>query len=30
VPLPPGEVLLSSGPLPDGGSLPPDTTVWLA
>ncbi|MFB0616251.1 glycoside hydrolase family 13 protein [Streptomyces sp. AGS-58] len=30
VPLPPGEVLLSSTPLPGGGSLPPDTTVWLA
>ncbi|MFI1047063.1 glycoside hydrolase family 13 protein [Streptomyces griseoruber] len=33
VPLPPGEVLLSSTPLPDGtgpNPLPPDTTVWLA
>ncbi|MEW2510368.1 glycoside hydrolase family 13 protein [Streptomyces sp. NPDC046870] len=30
VPLPPGEVLLSSGPLPGGRVLPPDTTVWLA
>ncbi|WP_251094219.1 glycoside hydrolase family 13 protein [Streptomyces sp. Caat 7-52] len=30
VPLPPGEVLLSSAPLPDGRTLPPDTTVWLA
>ncbi|MFF9085864.1 glycoside hydrolase family 13 protein [Streptomyces sp. NPDC014991] len=30
VPLPPGEVLLSSAPLPGGGTLPPDTTVWLA
>ncbi|MDN3261836.1 glycoside hydrolase family 13 protein [Streptomyces sp. CSDS2] len=30
VPLPPGEVLLSSTPLPGGGVLPPDTTVWLA
>ncbi|MET8771201.1 glycoside hydrolase family 13 protein [Streptomyces sp. NPDC004658] len=30
VPLPPGDVLLSSGPLPEGGELPPDTTVWLA
>ncbi|MEU0255248.1 glycoside hydrolase family 13 protein [Streptomyces sp. NPDC006184] len=30
VPLPPGEVLLSSAPLPGGGGLPPDTTVWLA
>ncbi|MFG2946797.1 glycoside hydrolase family 13 protein [Streptomyces adustus] len=30
VPLPPGEVLLSSAP-PDGdGQLAPDTTVWLA
>jgi len=28
VALPGGEVLLSSGPLVDGG-LPPDTTVWL-
>ncbi|GAB3435701.1 glycoside hydrolase family 13 protein [Actinophytocola sediminis] len=28
VPLPPGEVLLSSGPLADG-SLPPDTAAWL-
>ncbi|MFB9470414.1 glycoside hydrolase family 13 protein [Nonomuraea salmonea] len=24
-----GEVLLSSGPLTDDGSVPPDTTVWL-
>ncbi|KAB8182685.1 DUF3459 domain-containing protein [Nonomuraea phyllanthi] len=24
-----GEVLLSSGPLPDDGTLPPDTTIWL-
>jgi alpha-glucosidase len=30
VPLPPGEVLLSSTPLPGAGALPPDTTVWLA
>ncbi|MER5714273.1 glycoside hydrolase family 13 protein [Streptomyces sp. NPDC002132] len=30
VPLPPGEVLLSSAPLDDGGALGPDTTVWLA
>ncbi|UFR03620.1 glycoside hydrolase family 13 protein [Streptomyces sp. Go40/10] len=30
VPLPPGEVLLSSAPLPEGRALPPDTTVWLA
>ncbi|MFE5402230.1 glycoside hydrolase family 13 protein [Streptomyces sp. NPDC056580] len=29
VPLPPGEVLLASTPLPAAGSLPPDTTVWL-
>jgi alpha-glucosidase len=29
VPLPPGEVLLGSGPLPDG-MLPPDTAAWLA
>jgi alpha-glucosidase len=29
VPLPPGDVLLSSGPL-DGTQLPPDTAVWLA
>jgi alpha-glucosidase len=28
VPLPPGEVLASSGPLQDG-QLPPDTAVWL-
>ncbi|HET6698584.1 MAG TPA: alpha-amylase family glycosyl hydrolase [Nocardioidaceae bacterium] len=27
-PLPPGEVLLGSGPVADG-QLPPDTTVWL-
>ncbi|MBO7938092.1 glycoside hydrolase family 13 protein [Streptomyces antibioticus] len=30
VPLPPGEVLLSSAPLGDDGHLEPDTTVWLA
>ncbi|MEW2044870.1 glycoside hydrolase family 13 protein [Streptomyces sp. NPDC005476] len=30
VPLPPGEVLLSSVPLGDSGRLGPDTTVWLA
>ncbi|MFG2634161.1 glycoside hydrolase family 13 protein [Streptomyces sp. NPDC048362] len=30
VPLPPGEPLLSSAPLPDPRTLPPDTTVWLA
>jgi alpha-glucosidase len=29
VPLPPGEILLASGPLPDG-MLPPDTAAWLA
>jgi alpha-glucosidase len=29
VPLPPGDVLLSSGPL-DGDLLPPDTAAWLA
>jgi alpha-glucosidase len=29
VPLPPGEILLSSTPLPDGKLLPPDTTTWL-
>lgn len=29
VPLPPGDVLLSSSPLA-GGLLPPDTAVWLA
>jgi alpha-glucosidase len=33
VPLPHGEVLLSSGPLtpetPTGAILPPDTAVWL-
>jgi alpha-glucosidase len=28
VPLPPGEVLLASGPLSEEG-LPPDTAVWL-
>ncbi|MEU5690405.1 glycoside hydrolase family 13 protein [Actinosynnema sp. NPDC020468] len=28
VPLPPGEAVLSSGPL-DGAQLPPDTAVWL-
>jgi alpha-glucosidase len=30
VPLPPGEVLLSSGPLTEDGQLPPDTAAWLA
>jgi alpha-glucosidase len=29
VPLPPGDVLLVSGPLA-GGLLPPDTAAWLA
>jgi alpha-glucosidase len=29
VPLPPGEVLLASGPL-ESGELPPDTAAWLA
>ncbi|MDQ3886857.1 MAG: DUF3459 domain-containing protein, partial [Actinomycetota bacterium] len=30
VPIPPGEVLLASGPLEsDGEVLPPDTAVWL-
>jgi alpha-glucosidase len=29
VPLPAGEILLTSGPLEDG-ALPPDTTAWLA
>ena len=29
VELPAGEVLVSSGPLTDGGALPTDTTVWL-
>jgi alpha-glucosidase len=28
VPLPPGDVLVSSAPM-DGGQLPPDTAVWL-
>lgn len=30
VPLPPGDVLLASGPLTDDGMLPPDTAAWLA
>jgi len=30
VALPPGEVLLSSGPLDGAGSLPTDTAAWLA
>jgi alpha-glucosidase len=30
VSLPPGQVLLTSGPLPPSGDvLPPDTAVWL-
>jgi alpha-glucosidase len=29
VPIPPGEVLLASGPVGDDGTLPPDTAVWL-
>lgn len=29
VPLPPGDVLLSSGPLAESGQLSPDTAVWL-
>jgi len=29
VPMPPGDLILTSGPL-DGGGLPPDTAVWLA
>jgi alpha-glucosidase len=29
VPLPPGEVLLTSGAPPEGGTLAPDTAVWL-
>lgn len=30
VPLPPGEVLITSGPLTTDGLLPADTAVWLA
>jgi alpha-glucosidase len=30
VPLPPGDVLLTSGPLTECGELPPDTAAWLA
>jgi alpha-glucosidase len=30
VPLPPGDPLLTSGPLTEDGHLPPDTAVWLA
>ncbi len=29
VPMPPGEILLASGPVADDATLPPDTTVWL-
>jgi alpha-glucosidase len=29
VPLPPGEVMLASGPLTAGGLLPPDTAAWV-
>ena len=29
VPMPPGEILLASGPVGEDGTLPPDTTVWL-
>jgi alpha-glucosidase len=29
VPLPPGEILLASGPLVEGRLLPPDTAAWL-
>ncbi|HET8591642.1 MAG TPA: glycoside hydrolase family 13 protein [Nakamurella sp.] len=29
VTIPPGAPLLASAPLPDDGTLPPDTTVWL-
>ncbi|ODU02162.1 MAG: alpha-amylase, partial [Pseudonocardia sp. SCN 72-86] len=30
VPLPPGDVLVTSGPLTEDGRLPPDTAAWLA
>jgi alpha-glucosidase len=30
VPMPPGELLLASGPLAAEGTLPPDTAAWLA
>jgi alpha-glucosidase len=30
VPLPPGDVLVSSAPLAENGHLPPDTAVWLS
>jgi alpha-glucosidase len=29
VPMPPGEILLASGPVGEDGTLPPDTAVWL-
>ena len=29
VPMPPGDLLLASGPLDADGTLPPDTAVWL-
>jgi alpha-glucosidase len=29
VPLPPGDVLLTSGPLTSERLLPPDTAAWL-
>jgi alpha-glucosidase len=29
VPMPPGELVLASGSLGEGGTLPPDTTAWL-
>jgi alpha-glucosidase len=29
VPMPQGELLMSSVDLPGDGTLPPDTTVWL-
>ena len=28
VPLPAGDLVLASGPIPDG-TLPPDTAVWI-
>ena len=30
VPMPPGDLLLASGPIAADGALPPDTAVWLA
>ena len=29
VPMPPGQILLASGPVGEDGALPPDTAVWL-